>query len=346
MSAVGSPKVLRFRGLSLLWSSRSMILLAVFALLILGFAMLGLTLGKAGLGLDQVWAAITGESSAMIRKVVLEWRAPRIVAAVLFGAALGISGTLFQSLVRNPLASPDIIGFNTGAFTGVIVVMLLGGSSFAAMSLGALSGGLLTAAVIYVLAFRRGVRGFRFIIVGIAASAFLSSLNTWFSVNVDLDTALRAASWGAGTLQLVSWEQLLLSSLVILLISMFLPLISRWLRQLQMGDEVAAMAGVPVEKAKVVIIVIGVALTAVVTAAAGPIAFVALVAPHIARRLWRQHSALGLLGSAAVGALLLLVSDLLAQHALSGVTLPVGAVTICLGGLYLVWLPLREVERK
>lgn len=197
----------------------------------------------------------------------------------------------------------------------------------------------------YLLAFRRGVRGFRLIIVGIAVGALLSSVNTWFSVKADVDTALRAAVWGAALLSAIGWPAVLMASVLIAVVALAAPVAQRRMRWLELGDDTAAMLGVHVERTKLLLVVLGVAATAAVTAAAGPIAFVALAAPQIARRLTGRGTSVDLTGSALVGALLLLGADIAAQHAIEGVVLPTGAVTVCVGGAYLLVLLVRESRR-
>ncbi|WP_030154724.1 iron chelate uptake ABC transporter family permease subunit [Glycomyces sp. NRRL B-16210] len=305
-----------------------------------------LMLGSRSLTLTEVLTALGPDARGPNRLVVVEWRAPRALAAGLFGACLGISGAIFQSLTRNPLGSPDIIGLNTGAYTGVVFVITVGGTGFLAYAAGAMIGGLGAAALVYLLAFRGGVRGFRLIIVGIAVSAMLTSVNTWFSVKADLGEALRAAVWGAGSLNAIQWPPVILASIVAGLLALALPVAGRRMRQLELGDETAVTHGVPVERSKILLSAVGVGFTALVTAAAGPIAFVALAAPQIARRLSGRPGSADLVGSALVGSVLLGGADLIAQHAVPDTPLPVGAVTVLLGGAYLVWLLLHEQRRR
>lgn len=325
---------------------RAIAVQVVLCVALLACVLAALMLGSRSLSVEQVLQALSPEATGADRMVVCEWRAPRAFAAVLFGACLGISGAIFQSLTRNPLGSPDIIGLNTGAYTGVVVTLLLGSTGYGAQAFGAITGGLGAAALIYLLAYRRGMGGFRLVIVGIAVSAMLSSVNVWFSVNVDLALAAEAAVWGAGSLNGVKWSVVLASAVVALPLLCCLPALARRLRQLQLGDDTAAALGVPLERSKAFIVIVGVALTALVTAVAGPVAFIALAAPPIATRMTGRRGSLDLGGAALVGALLLAASDLVAQHAIPGATLPVGAVTVCLGGLYLLWLLFRESSRS
>ncbi|MBK0331610.1 iron chelate uptake ABC transporter family permease subunit [Brachybacterium sp. MASK1Z-5] len=309
-----------------------------------GILLLSLCLGDTTIPPEHVVRAFTPDAPRLDRMVVVEWRAPRAVAALVFGACLGVSGAIFQSLTDNPLGSPDVIGLNTGAFSGVLVVMLLGGAGAGAIAGGAVLGGLLTAGLVYALAYRGGLQGFRLIIVGIAVSAMLASANTWFSVKAALDVSMQAAVWGAGTLTGLRWGGLAAVGMGGALLLLTLPWLSRWMRALELGDDTAAVLGVRTEVAKAVLVVVGVVLTSMVTAVAGPIAFIALAAPQIARRL-RRSGSFDPIGSGLVGMLLLGGADLIAQHAVPGGRLPVGAVTVCIGGGYLVWLLLREGRR-
>ncbi|MGO1855358.1 MAG: FecCD family ABC transporter permease, partial [Microbacteriaceae bacterium] len=166
-----------------------------------------------------MWAALVDPDAGFARTVVLEWRLPRAVAAIVFGAALAVSGAIFQSLTRNPLASPDIIGFSTGSYTGALLVMTLIGGGYLAVGAGALVGGIVTATAVYLLAWRRsGTQGFRLLIVGIAVAALLGSFNTWLLLTANLDVALNAAVWGAGTLNGITGTQVTLGSTCIFVI--------------------------------------------------------------------------------------------------------------------------------
>ncbi|WP_119698768.1 FecCD family ABC transporter permease [Microbacterium halotolerans] len=323
---------------------RSAVTAAVLAGISVVLALVALTLGDYPVPLTDVVLALTGQEAGTANLIVVEWRAPRALAALVFGAALGVSGAIFQSLTRNPLASPDIIGFSTGSFTGALVVIIVIGGSYLQVAAGALVGGILTAALVYMLAYRRGVQGFRFIIVGIGISAMLASLNTWMMLRADLEVAMSAAVWNAGSLNGITWAQAGAGSVAIAALMLVAAAQSSGLRQIELGDDAAKALGVRIEPLRLGLIVTGVALTAAVTAAAGPISFIALAAPQIARRLARTPG-VTLIPAATMGALLLLVADILAQHALPA-SLPVGVVTVVIGGSYLVWLLIHEARRR
>lgn len=322
---------------------RTLLVCAAALLAIVVAAIAGLALGDYPLTTDEVIGVLTGRVDGLARTVVLDWRLPRVLAAIGFGAALGVSGAIFQTLTRNPLASPDIIGLANGSFTGMLVALLLLGGSWPALMAGSLLGGLAAAVAIFILALRQGLSGFRFIVVGIGVSAMLAAFNSWLLLRADLDVALFAAAWGAGTLNTatatVVWPAL--ACLVALFV--VLPFAARPLRQLELGDDVAAATGVRLTRERAILIGLAVALVSAVTAVAGPIAFIALAAPQIARRLTRSPG-IPLVATGLVGGVLLLASDLVAQH-LIPLTVPVGVVTVVVGGLYLTQLLLRERRR-
>lgn len=328
---------LRVRTLSGLVDLRAALWTVVVGLLALAVGFYSLTVGTAGLGLDEVLAAFAGTADAATTRIVLEWRASRIAFALLGGAALAIGGAVFQSITRNPLGSPDIVGFSTGAYTGALLVALFGAGGSLATSLGALGGGLLTGLAVYALAYRRGVTGSRVIVVGIGVSLFLGAFNTWVLTTMRLEQAISAASWGAGSLNDIGWVHVLPLAIGVLLALPVVFGLGADMRALELGDDAGRGLGVRAEAVRATLLLIGIALVALVTASAGPIAFVALAAPQLALRVTRTPG-VRILPAAAFGSLLLVVSDLIARTVIAPAQLPVGVVTLCLGGAYLVWL--------
>ena len=306
-------------------------------------ALVALGIGDYPLSPLEVVRALTG-TDGFASTIVLEWRLPRVLAALVFGAALGASGAIFQSLTRNPLGSPDVIGFSTGAHTGAIIVIVSGASSSLGTAGGALAGGLATALAVYLLAYRGGVPGLRLIIVGIGVTALLHSVNSWLLLRAQSEVALTASFWGAGSLALVGWSQLVPALVLLAVLTPLVVALSRPLRQLELGDDAARSHGLRAEGSRLALVVVGVALTAVVTASTGPIAFVALAAPQLARRLVRS-AGVPLVAGAVTGAVLLLVADLVAQHIASS-PVPVGLVTLVIGGVYLITLLVGESRRS
>ncbi|WP_232549297.1 FecCD family ABC transporter permease [Propioniciclava soli] len=304
-------------------------------------------LGDYPLTVGEVARALTGRADDFTAMVVLEWRMPIVVAAVAFGAMLGVGGAIFQSLTRNPLGSPDIIGFDAGSYTAVVVTMLvLGVRDYWTIAAVAIGGGLVTAIVVYLLARRGGVQGFRLIVVGIAVSAMLGSVNSYLITRADVREAMVVGFWSAGSISRVSWSSLVPSLVVMALIVAACTALAPQLRTLELGDDTAATQGVRVGGVRLGLMVVGVATTALVTAAAGPIGFISLVAPQLARRL-TGTAGVNLVASAAMGAALLAAAQLVSlvlAHANRPV--PVGLVTVCVGGLYLIGLLIRESRRQ
>ena len=316
----------------------------VLALAIVLLAVVALGTGDYPLSVPEVVSALFATDGRFEQTIVLEWRLPRVLVAIVFGAALALSGAVFQSLTRNPLGSPDIIGFATGSYTGALIVITLVGDSYFSTAGGAIVGGLLSAVVVYLLAYRRGVQGFRLIIVGIAVTAILHAVNTWLLLRAQVEVAMAASIWGAGSISLVGWDEAVPAFAVLAVLAVVLLALGGGMRQLELGDDAARAHGVRVEVSRLSLLVVGVALIAVVTASAGPIAFVALAAPQIARRITRS-AGLPLVASALTGALLLLAADFVAQHLLPS-AVPVGMVTVVIGGLYLIGLLIGQARKQ
>ncbi|GAB1640227.1 FecCD family ABC transporter permease [Krasilnikovia sp. MM14-A1259] len=330
--------VLRAPGgrLSLRVHLRALITGTVLLLIALSVALVSLSTGDFPVPVADVLRSLIGQGDPGTDFIVYELRLPRVLITLLVGVALGVSGTIFQGLTRNPLGSPDFVGLTVGAASGALVVILLlgGGIQVAA---GAVTGCLATAVAIYLLAFRRGVQPFRLVLMGIGVSALLDSVNSYLIYRSRLDEALAAQLWLIGSVNGRGWTEV---ALVAVTVAVLLPIVlhhGRHLDMLALGDETAALHGVPVERSRAVLALAGVGLAAGATAAAGPIAFVALAAPPLAARLTRSPHA-GILPAALMGAALLSAADWVAQHALTGHDVPVGVVTAALGGIYLTWL--------
>ena len=295
-----------------------------------------LSVGDVAIPLFDVVRALVGGGDAGSAYIVTELRLPRAAVGLLAGAAFGMSGTIVQTLVRNPLASPDVIGITAGASATAVIALLGFGLSGYAISLAALVGALATGALSYAFAWRRGVTGYRFVLVGIAMAAMLTSVVSYTMTRADVTSARTALVWLTGSLNVKTWTTAqILGSLLVVLVPLAL-VAARRLAALQLGDDVARGLGVPVERARLGLLAVAVALAAVATAAVGPVAFVAFVAGPVAHRITGQVGT-ALVPAALVGALVLTASDFVAQHAF-GTALPVGVVTAIVGAPYLLWL--------
>lgn len=342
MSAAGAAAVAGVAGAGWRRDRRRTWVLVALAALALGLGFLGLCMGDRWSSPREVLDAVFGiERNAVIAR----WRLARVSAALLFGAALGLSGAIFQTLTRNELGSPDVIGLDSGAYTGVLLVMAVAGESEVSLTTAALAGGLAAAIVVYALSVRGGALGLQLIVIGVAVNAMLIGFDQWVILRADLDVAASAVWWSAGSLNGIDFADLTVPLLVVAVGVAVLVRLHQAAAQATLGDEVAVVSGVRLGRHRLQLLVVGVALTAVVTAAAGPVAFVALAAPQVGRRLVGSWST-PLLPAALTGAVLLLASDLLAQRLLRSEALPVGVVTTAVGGSYLLWLLAREVRSR
>jgi iron complex transport system permease protein len=312
----------------------------VVLLLILGMlAAAALTIAGVGtrIPFDDMVAVLAGGGRRADRFVLLDLRLPRLALGLLAGAALAVSGAVFQSLSRNPLGSPDIVGFTTGSASGAVLAIIAFGAGPAGAAGGAIVGGVLTALVVYGLAAVGGGAIRRIVLVGIGVSAMLVALNSYLISRARLDAAQSAAVWLVGTLNGRTWAYVQLLGLALILLTPPLLALSRRLQMLEMGDDSAQSLGVRVGRSRLLLILLAVATCAVATAATGPVAFVALAAPQITRRL-TGAATLQLVPSMITGALLMVLSDFVAQRLLAPAQLPVGVVTGAVGGVYLAWL--------
>ncbi|WP_228484838.1 FecCD family ABC transporter permease [Microbacterium cremeum] len=307
---------------------------AIFALFTLS-----LMIGQTFYGLDDVVRVLAGEFVPGATFTVGELRLPRATLALLAGFSFGIAGVTFQTMLRNPLASPDIIGITSGASAAAVFGIVVLALSETLVSVLAVVGALLTAFAIYLLSNKGGFAGTRLILIGIGVAAMLDSAVTYLLSEAavwDLQSAMR---WLTGSLNGASWPVVLPLALAGIVLVPALLAQGRGLGVLRLGDDAAASLGVSIRGTRVVAIVAAVALLAFATAATGPIAFVAFMAGPIAARLMGSGASL-LLPSALVGALLVLVADLVGQFAFDS-RYPVGVITGVVGAPYLIYLLIR-----
>ncbi|MGK4591014.1 FecCD family ABC transporter permease [Amycolatopsis sp. w19] len=332
-----STRVLRSPGggLSLRVTPRAAIVVALLAVAVFFVGAVSMTTGDYPLSVGEVIQTLFGFGDRATEFIVTTLRLPRLLTALLVGGALAVSGAILQSLSGNPLGSPDFIGFTEGAAAGALLTIIVVHGGMLQVSLGALVGGVATAALIALLALKGGVHTFRLILVGIGVNAMLIAFNSYLITRAAWQDGLAAQAWLVGGLNGRGWEHVVP---VAIAIAVLLPpglVYGRRLSLLEMGDDSAMGLGVPVQRSRIVLLAVSVGLCSIATAAAGPIAFLALAAPQLSKRLTRS-SGPGLAAAALMGMLLLVTSDLVTQQFLAG--LPVGLVTGAIGGLYLAWL--------
>ncbi|MFE3115434.1 FecCD family ABC transporter permease [Streptomyces niveus] len=306
--------------------------------------------GDFPIGLPQVITTLLGQGEQVDEFVIIDLRLPRALAGLVVGIALGVSGAITQSVARNPLASPEILGITWGAgAVAVFLVTVSGGTTTAVvnsvgLSAAALAGGLLTGLLVYFLAWRRGIDGMRLILIGISVSAVMQAITTWLLVQADIRDVARAQVWLVGSLDNRSWDDVRVALWCTLVLLAVVAGAAFQFKPMHLGDEVAAGLGVRYTAVRAVLLLCAVLLAAVAVSVAGPVAFVALVAPQVAMRLTRCPTP-PLPASGLVGALLLIGADLVARAGLP-ITLPVGVVTAAIGGPFLVYLLVRGNLRQ
>jgi iron complex transport system permease protein len=320
---------------------RSVLVCLGTVVLILFVAAITLTTGDFPLPLGEALRTLFGGGSPLDEFVLNTLRLPRLLTGLLVGAALAVGGSMFQSVSRNPLASPDIVGFTQGAATGALLVIVVLHGSTTQIALGALISGLATAIAVYLLAVRRGVHGYRLILIGVGVAAMLTAANGYLITRANLADAQAAAVWLTGSLDGRDWTQVYPIAIAVLVLLPVAVYLGRGLRMLELGDDTAKALGVATDRVRIGAVLVGVALTAVATASAGPIVFVALSAPQVTQRLTGVPGP-NIVPTALTGALLLSASDLVAQRIFDPTQLPVGVFTGVLGGIYLAWLLGRE----
>ncbi|QCR43183.1 iron ABC transporter [Curtobacterium sp. SGAir0471] len=319
---------------------RELVVLGAVLVLLVALVLVGLGVGEIPLSPLQVAGALVGHGDTVSDFVIGQLRGPRVAGAVLVGAALGAAGGIVQSVVRNPIASPDVIGITSGASASGLTAIVLFGASGGVLFGSVVVGAVLVSVVIAALSWRRGITGNRVVLVGIGVAAICLSVTGWMLTAGTVQQAGTALLWLSGSLNAVDRTLVgILAVAVVVLLAAALAQ-SRRLTVLALGDEVAAALGLRPDRAKVLLLLTAVGLTAGAVATAGPVAFVALMAAPIARRLvGNGRVALGVV--AVVGAVVTLASDLVAQFAIPGNALPVGVVTGVVGAPYLLWLLAR-----
>ncbi|MFF1724593.1 FecCD family ABC transporter permease [Streptomyces sviceus] len=328
-------------GLSVRLDVRATVVVALILLAALTASVVLIGTGDFPIPAGDVLKTLFGHGNAGQEFIVNELRLPRVLVGLLVGASLGLGGALFQAVSRNPLGSPDVLGLSQGATAGALTMIVLFSGSANQITLGALVGGLVTGLAIYLLAWRQGVHGYRLVLVGIGVSAIVTAVNGYLLTRSTLTEAAQAVVWMTGSLSGRDWTQVWP---LLWLCAVLVPLVlanARGLRMMEMGDDVSGALGVRVERVRLLLLVAAVLLTAAATAAAGPVSFVALTAPQLARRLTRSPGP-NLLASLCMGATLLVSADLVSQKVFGADQLPVGVVTGVLGGVYLLWLLVTE----
>lgn len=326
--------------------SVSMILL----LAIIAVFLISLNMGTMKIPLAEVVKAFSGTGSEQNYTVLMHFRLPRMVIAILIGAGIAVSGAILQSVSRNALADPGILGINSGAGLAVVLyIFYFQGSSFSSgiwsvyiMPFAALVGAFLAAFLIYSLAWKQGVTPIRLVLVGIGINAAFGALIIVFQLMMDPNNFMQATIWLSGSIWGASWEYVVAILPWILFLVPWAVFKSQNLNVLNLGDHTAAGLGVTVERERRTLLFISVALAGACVAVGGGIAFLGLVAPHLARKLVGPRHQGMLPVSALLGSLVLLVADMIGKNLMAPSEIPVGLVVSCLGAPYFIYLLIKD----
>ncbi|ONK09840.1 Ferric enterobactin transport system permease protein FepG [Streptomyces sp. MP131-18] len=328
------------RALALPVNVRAVVIGLLTLLLLLAAAVATLSMGRLGIPLADVAGAVFGGADGKEEFVLERLRGPRLVVGIATGAALGLSGALFQSVTRNPLGSPDVIGLGAGAGAGAAVAALMLPGTLP-VPVGAVAGAALAMALVYVSTGTGFRSPGRLIVAGIGVATMATAFTQYVVYAVERDRATALTAYLNGSLAARSWDDATTIWVVLLVVAPLAALLAGRLHIAEMGDELAAALGAEPQRTRALAVVLSIVLSAGAVSVAGPVAFIALTAPQIARRLTGGSGA-HLTLSALIGALLLVLADLAAQQLPFSDNLPVGIYTMALGGIYLGYLLMRE----
>ncbi|MHA3704394.1 FecCD family ABC transporter permease [Jatrophihabitans sp. YIM 134969] len=340
--AAAAPPVPHRPAARALGTTVALCILAVVAFLV------SMAVGQFPVSPAGVVRALLGGGDEGTRYIVTEVRLPRAATGVVVGALLATAGALTQSFTRNPLASPDLLGVTGGASAAAVAAIVVGGGTYGlaagyatvAIPIAAAVGGLVTALLIFGLAWRGDLAPDRFVLVGIGASFMTTAAVSWLLVSASISEAGSAAVWLTGSLNSRSFDQfvpLVISAAILLPAAAFLR---RPLAAMALGDDVARGLGTRLRTVQLTVAALSALLASAAVAAAGPVPFVALVAPQIALRLTGRAD-IPLLASAATGAALVTVADLIGRT-VTDFEIPVGLITAAIGAPYLIRLLVRR----
>lgn len=316
---------------------RYVIIVSFILLLLLVLACVNMTIGTtASYSLIDVIKVLAGEDGIKGGYIIKNLRLPRTIAAIFCGLAFGIAGNTFQTLLGNPLASPDIIGVSSGSTVAAVYGILFLHANNGTVSIMALASGLVAAGLIYGIASKGGYSAARLILTGIGAQAFFTALINWMVIKgaeYDVPTAMR---WMTGNLNEIKSESLPLLIVVVVVITIAICFMSSTLKGLELGDAYATVLGINVNLSRIIIITLAVVLIAFATSVSGPISSIAFLSGPIATRLCGKRQT-NILSSGLIGACIVIAADFIGQNLLP-TRYPVGVITGILGAPYLLYL--------
>ena len=300
----------------------------------------------------KVMQTIIGQGSDFDQLIIIDFRLPRIFIAAFAGMALAVAGAILQGLIKNPLASPDIIGISAGGGAAVVGFLAIFSDSNHSLTvsiewlpLAGFIGATVVAFIVYVFAWKDGVTPTRLVLIGIGVSAFMQAITTMLMVIGPIYQASEANKWITGSVKSADWDQVQIIVPIIVILLLLTVFITRQLNVQELGDDTALSLGQTVQKTRFFLLLLSSSLVASAISFAGAIGFVGLMAPHIARRIVGPSFGVLIPTSAAIGALLVMVADIIGRTAFSPLEVPAGVFTAAIGAPYFIYLLLRNPRK-
>ncbi|MBW7458759.1 FecCD family ABC transporter permease [Paenibacillus sepulcri] len=320
-------------------TGKSMAILAALSLLAAVLSLVCLSIGGVHVPIKEVFFSLIGSNAESSDLIVMQLRLPRIVAALLIGAALAVSGALLQGVIRNPLASPDLLGVTGGASVAVVAFMtLFTGYSIHLVPVIAIAGAYITVAINYGLAWKRGVSPFRLVLIGIGISTAMSAMTMFLLISGPAYLAAQVLNWMTGSIYGTNWSYV---EALWPWIAVFIPLSLLFAKELNiqaLGEEAAVGLGSRLQLSRMLLLFYSVALAGAAVGVAGTISFIGLLAPHIARRLAGSSYTIVIPVSALLGAIILLLADLAGRMLFQPLDIPAGVFTAGVGAPFFMYL--------
>ncbi|KIL36112.1 iron ABC transporter permease [Cohnella kolymensis] len=335
-------------GVSLLLDKRTVRISTLLFVLCAGLIVISTALGSRYIAPVSVVKALVGMADPADQLIVEKLRLPRIIIGLLVGASLAVSGAILQGIIRNPLASPDVAGITEGASFGAVlfIFVFMDTVSIHWMPIAAILGAFAVTALLYLLAWKKGVSPLRLVLIGIGISAAVKSISYMLIISGPLQLAERSLTFMTGSIYGASWDKDVITLLP--WVAVLLPI--AWLQarkvNIQMlGDDVAGSAGARVQKGRLLLLMLSVSLAGSAVAIGGAISFIGLMAPHMARKLTGPSFGNVLPVSALLGAIILVGADLIARTAFLPRDVPAGVFTAAIGAPFFMFLLYRSRDR-
>lgn len=326
---------------------KSILILAILSIVLIALSILCLSIGGVSIPVKEIILSLLGKNKEGSDLIIMQFRMPRIVAAVLVGAALAVAGAVLQGVIRNPLASPDLLGVTGGASVAVVAFMTLyTGYSVHWIPFIAVAGAFVIAALNYALAWKNGVSPFRLVLIGIGISTAMGALTIFLLISGPAYLAAQVLNWMTGSIYGTSWKYI---EVLWPWVAIFIPLSILYAKELNvqsLGEATAIGLGSQLQLSRMILLFYSVALAGAAVGIAGTISFLGLLAPHMARKLIGHSYKLVIPVSAILGAMILLLADLAGRTLFQPLDIPAGVFTAGIGAPFFMYLLFKRKAFK